>query len=108
MTFRQFPFPVEEIASGGIQMKTGRMSNKIRQYKSNLPGDLKAEIVRDRMDEFTIDGIEGMLQNGHEECFHTPDMLEPINFEDHGDAIIRISKCHCCGEMIREMFTSSG
>lgn len=107
MTFRQFPFPVEEIASGGIQMKTGRMSNKIRQYKSNLPGDLKAEIVRDRMDEFTIDGIEGMLQDYHEECSHTPDMLEPINFEDHGDAIIRISKCHCCGEIIREMFTSS-
>jgi len=99
---------VEEIASGGIQMKTGRMSNRIRQYRSELPGDLKTELDRDRMNEFTLDGIEGMLQDSHEKCFHTPDMLEPINFEDHGDAIIRISRCHCCGEIIREIFTSSG
>ena len=62
--------------------------------------------VQDRKDEFLLDALEGEIK--HHECFHTPDMLETLDLKDCGNEIIRASKCHCCGEIIKEIFTSSG
>ena len=70
--------------------------------------DTDFDLVQDRGDELLLDALEGEPEKHQEECFHTPDILEPIDLEDLGDEIIRVSKCHCCGEIIKEIFTSSG
>ena len=68
--------------------------------------DTDFDPVQDRKDELLLDALEGEIK--HPECFHTPDMLETMDLQDCGDEIIRASKCHCCGEIIKEIFTSSG
>jgi len=85
-----------------------KVPNQISQPKSNEALDTDFDPVQDRKDELLFDALEDELRKHQEECFHTADMLEPIDLEDCGDEIIRVCKCHCCGEIIKELFTSNG
>ena len=57
---------------------------------------------KEREEEFLIDALEGI--QGEDICEHTPDKLDLIGTDYHGDKIIQHFRCQC-GKSVKEIYT---